>query len=129
MSHPPLPPYLRAILTMVPKLRGWGKDVDQSTIVAAEIADCLYGILDNKPHALSQTDFVRVTRDALLATSAERFEKLAEQLQDLKAAAELAIAAIDAVTKASRERKLAESQEQRTSRTYPVTFGLPATMN
>jgi len=129
MSHAPLPPYLRAVLTMVPYLRGWGKKVDQSTIVAAEIADCLYGTLDNTPHALSQTDFVRVTRDALLATSADRLNTLAEQLQDLKAAAELAIAAIDAVTKASRERRLAQLKEQQTRKRYPVTFGLPATMN
>lgn len=129
MSHMPLPPGLRAVVTMVPWLRARGKDVDQSTIMAAEIADCLYGTLDNTPHALSQTDFVRVTRDALLATSVDRFDKLAEQLQDLKAAAELAIAAIDAVTKASRERKLEKLKEQQTRKRYPVAFKLPGTMN
>jgi hypothetical protein len=96
-----------------PSLFTWRRAIDQGTITAAEIADCLYSALDDVPNVSSHSKFTKVTREGLLTAKTDRFDELAQSLQDFKAAAELAIAAVDTVLKARAEVKQPEPQEKR----------------
>jgi hypothetical protein len=129
MNYVPMPPRWQGLLLVGPSLSTWGKAIVQGTIAAAEVADCLSSALDNTTTSSSHSKFDRVTREGLLAAEADRFDQLAERLEDFKAAAELATAAVNAVLKARAEMTQPAPQEQRPWKSRQVAFNTPATMN
>jgi len=116
MDFVPMPPFAQGMVLIPPSLAAWRRAVDQGAITAAEIADCLYSALDDVPNVSAHSKFTKVTREGLLTAKTDRFDELAQSLQDFKAAAELAIAAVDTVLKARAEVKQPEPQEKRPSR-------------